>query len=553
MVIDDQLCGVKNVSRETQNMGKAESARRYDVHFRTRYHPMSEIWSEGYFTGTNYTYGYYRETSPVYQRFCLLLRGFACGDSGPAAAHCELGFGQGISVNINAASNPGQFVATDFNPAHTAHASDLASHGGGNLRLLDDSFEHILTRDDLPEFDSISLHGIWSWVSRENHRVITKFAARHLKPGGVFYVSYNCFPGWAPTYALRQLLTLHDRYASGFMGTSQRIGAALEFSAALLAAQPLFAQATPGLNESLQRIAGQNRDYLAHEYFNRDWNCMYFTEVADALAEAKLDFATTAEPLDAVDTMNLTAEGIAFLNDIEHPVPREQIRDYFVNRQFRKDIYSRGIRRLSPAEQREQTLATRIVLDRPIHAIPMKVNMPRGEATLHDTIFRPLLEELAARDYAPRSFNDLARALPTVSLPELVTAGAVLVGAGHAMPCQAEQVVPTVSEGCQTLNRHLLERARTRDDVNHLASPVTGGGVAIGRFEQLFLLARSNEAREPTDWARLTWQLLSGQGEQIAKDGRLLETGPESLAELTARAEAFAEDRLPVLKAMGIV
>ena len=72
----------------------------------------------------------------------------------------------------------------------------------------------------------------------------------------------------------------------------------------------------------------------------------YFTEVADALAKAKLEFATTAEPLDVVDTINLTAEGIAFLATIEHPILREQARDYFVNQQFRKDLWLRGVRRL---------------------------------------------------------------------------------------------------------------------------------------------------------------------------------------------------------------
>jgi len=56
---------------------------------------MSDVWSEGYVTGVGYTYGYYRETSPVYQRFCLLLRGLVCNDVDETTAHCELGFGQG--------------------------------------------------------------------------------------------------------------------------------------------------------------------------------------------------------------------------------------------------------------------------------------------------------------------------------------------------------------------------------------------------------------------------------------------------------------------------
>jgi SAM-dependent methyltransferase len=499
-----------------------------------------------------YTYGYYRETSPVYQRFCLLLRGLACNDPNEATAHCELGFGQGVSVNINAAANPGRFVATDFNPAHTAHARDMANHTGGNLRLYDDSFEQLLARDDLPAFDSISMHGIWTWVSRDNHRLITQFAARHLRPGGLVYISYNCFPGWAPAHPLRQVFALHDRYASGPVDTGQRIDAALKFSSELLAAGPRFAQAVVGLDARLKNIAGQSRDYLAHEYFNRDWNCMYFTEVADALAEAKLEFATTAEPMDVVDSVNLTAAGIEFLGSIGHPIMREQIRDYFVNRQFRKDLYVRGVRRLPPAEQRERTLATRIVLERPAAAIPMTVNGAQGEANLHERIFRPFIDALAAHDYAPKSFDDLTRALPGVSLPELTMAAAVLVGAGHAAPCQAEPAVRQVRETCAALNRHLLERARTRDDVNHLASPVTGAGIGVGRMQQLFLLARSRDCDQPVEWARFAWELLEGQGHKVLKDGKALETPEENLAEMVVHAETFAKDQIPILKAVGV-
>ena len=67
----------------------------------------------------------------------------------------------------------------------------------------------------------------------------------------------------------------------------------------------------------------------------------------------------------------------------------------------------------------------------------MSVNGPQGEATLQESIFRPILHELAARNYAPKSFGELLRAIPAFSLPELVTARAVLVGAAAA-PCQAE-------------------------------------------------------------------------------------------------------------------
>src|SRR5690606_4507587 len=134
------------------------------------------------------------------------------------------------SVNIHAAANPGRYIATDFNPGHAAHANGLAAVAESQAQLLDDSFEQMLARKDLPQFDSISLHGIWTWVSRDNHKIITEFARRHLKPGGIFYISYNCFPGWSPAYPLRQLFALHDRYASTPHSAEARVSAAFNAS-----------------------------------------------------------------------------------------------------------------------------------------------------------------------------------------------------------------------------------------------------------------------------------------------------------------------------------
>ncbi len=426
-----------------------------------------------------------------------MLRGLARNEIDETTAHCELGFGQGVSIAINAAANPGRFVGNDFNPAHAAHARELASHRDAGADLSDDSFEQMLARDDLPAFDSISLHGIWTWVSRDNQRLIAEFAARHLRPGGIFYVSYNCFPGWSATWPLRQVFALHERYAPGSGDVTKRIDAALRFSGALLDARPLFALASAGIADRLKLISGQGRDYLAHEYFNRDWNCMFFTDVADALAPAKLEFATTAEPLDLVDPVNLTAEAITFLNGIDHPILREQMRDYFVNRQFRRDLFTRGVRRLGFAEQTERTLLARIVLTRAADLIPLKVTTAQGEAPFDAAVFVPLIAELAARDYAPKSFADLRQALPALSLVQLVAAAALLVGAGHAAPCHDEAAEQQVREHCASLNRHLLDRARTRDEILHLASPVIGAGIPVARIEQLFLLARSRGHDRP--------------------------------------------------------
>jgi SAM-dependent methyltransferase len=514
---------------------------------------VNEFRSDGYFSATEYIYGYYRELSPVFQRFCLLQRGLAYDDPGDAAVHCELGFGQGVSIAIHAAANPGRYFGTDFNPAHAAHARSLAAQSGADVRLYDDSFAQLLARDDLPAFDSISLHGIWSWINPVNRGLIMAFVLRHLKPGGLCYVSYNCLPGWSTAHPLRQVLALHDRYAEVLPDTVDRVEGAQRFAGALLAADPQYARVAPDLAGRLEAMKNQPPAYVAHEYLNREWHCPYFSEVADVLAAAKLDFATTAHPLDVLDAINLRPDGIAFLNGIAHPILREQMRDYFVNRQFRKDLYLRGARRLSAAEQREQMLATRIVLERPRETIALKLNGPQGEAVLDEATFRPLLDALESRDYAPKSLDELVRAMPAIPLANLMSACGVLVGTGDAAPCQAVAAVEAARAGCAALNRHLLARAQTRGDISHLASPVTGGGVSVDRFHQLFMLAKCRGQEQPAQWAQFAWSCLLADGQCVLKDGKALGSVEENLAELTGRATEFGEQRVPILRALEII
>ncbi len=514
---------------------------------------MSEVWNEGYFTDVGYTYGYYRDINPTFHRFCLLLRGFAAPEPSPDASHCELGFGQGVSINLHAAATPGIFVGTDFNPAHAAHANMLADASGSAARLYDNSFEQLLNRTDLPQFDSISLHGIWTWVSRDNHKIITEFAHRFLKPGGVLYMSYNCFPGWSPNYPLRQVFALHDRFGSAPHGALERVEAALKFSENLLAAQPNYAKLVPSLGNKLKSIMEQNRHYLAHEYFNREWNCMYFTDVVDALAPAKLDYACTAVPLDAVDAVNLSAEGAAFLSTIEHPILREQMRDYFVNQQFRKDLFVRGARRISATEQQQRLLEMRFALIKPLDEVPMKVNAAAGEATLQESLYRPLLEQLVARSYAPKSLRELLASLPGQPYLQVLQELTVLIGMAAVAPCQSESAAKLTSKRCVALNTHLMERALFSADIDSLASPILGGGLPVARIMQLFLQARSQGKKTAKEWAHHAWQILESQNQRLLKDGKAVESAEDNLAELNRQAAEFAEKRLPILKALQVI
>lgn len=75
--------------------------------------------------------------SPNYQKYCLLLSAIDMPDNNQEQNHCELGFGQGVSVNVHTASNLGTFYGTDFNPAH---ANILAEKAKTNHYFYDASF-----------------------------------------------------------------------------------------------------------------------------------------------------------------------------------------------------------------------------------------------------------------------------------------------------------------------------------------------------------------------------------------------------------------------------
>jgi hypothetical protein len=74
----------------------------------------------------------------------------------------------------------------------------------------------------------------------------------------------------------------------------------------------------------------------------------------------------------------------------------------------------------------------------------------------------------------------------------------------------------------------------------------------VNRLEQLFLLARAQGRRQPGEWAQAAWQLLSVQGQRVRKNDKPLASAEENVTELTRQAEAFDENRLPILKASEI-
>lgn len=506
-------------------------------------------WTSGYVADIGYTYGYYLELNPQRVKLAFLSAGLVAPEFGTA---CELGFGQGLSANIHAAASVCSWHGTDFNPAQAGFAQELASVTGANAHLYDEAFAEFAKRD-LPEFDYIGLHGIWSWISDENRAVIVEFIRKKLKVGGVLYISYNTLPGWGTFAPMRHLMTEHaEVVGADGVGIVSRIDGALDFTEKLLATNPLFAKANPLVNEKIKKIKGQNRHYLAHEYFNRDWHPMHFGTMTKLMESAKLTYACSAHYLDHLDAVNLTAEQQTFLNDIHDPMFKQTVRDFMVNQQFRKDYWVKGARTLTPLEQAEQLREQRFVMSAYRPDVSLKVSGSLGEAVLTESIYAPVLDLMS--DFKVRTLAQMEQLVKDKGIKsgQLSQAVLVLCGNGTLSAVQDETTVSKAKKHTSKLNNHLMSKARGSNDISFLASPLTGGGFGVARFHQLFVLSLQQEKKKPEDWATFAAQILAAQGQKIVKEGKPLETAEEHLAELTTQANEFAVKILPILKALHI-
>lgn len=512
-------------------------------------------WTSGYRADIDYTHGYYRELAPGLIDFSLLLAGLEPPNRSSKMNYLELGYGQGLTFNIQAAAAPGNYFGTDFNPVHAANAQMMARTSGADAYVFDESFGEMLARDDLPPMDYIVLHGIWSWVDEENRKIIVDSIRKRLKVGGTLYFSYNTFPGWATAMPLRHLMSLHSQMAgTEVQGMVGRIEGSIAFGNKLAEVNARFFQANPLAKGRLDSIAGQNRNYLAHEYFNTYWTPMYFSELNDWLSEAKVSYACPSGAIDHLDGFNFTPAQREVMNSMPAGVLRETVRDYLINQQFRRDLFTRGARRLAPLERIERLNAMRLTLLGPAEDMPFEVDAGLGKIGLKPEVYKPVIDALAANNYAVKTLGQIAEDSAVSKLPPgaLIETIAVLIGSGRAHPVQSDEDIATAEPRTRKLNDHLIERARISGEVSYLASPVTGSGHTVGRFEQMFISAKRRGLKKPEEWAKDAWEILTRQNQSLIKDGQVMKTAEENITELTSQAKAFADKRLPVLERLKV-
>lgn len=493
---------------------------------------------DGNLAGLEYTYGYFSPLSPTLLGLCALSKGVRFEAGNRALRYLELGFGQGVSLVVHAASTEGEFWGNDIGLAHVEHARALAASMENEVRVLPDSFEQLLCRQDLPQFDVITLHGIWSWVSDEDGRRIVELAKRHLAPGGLLYVSYNCSAGWAAANELRQLLIAHAECVSAGDPATAKVERAMAFARELAAAGAAYFRANPTVVAQLQAVSGRNSTYLAHEFLGDHWRLASFYEVAGAMRSAGLEFLGSAFFLEHGDRFTLDEPGRALVDRVEDPLLKEMAIECFINPQFRQDVFVKEPIAMSADERRDAFLRQRFMLTIPIADTSLTISGPRSQIALERALYEPLLAALAAEAHIPKRLSEIVATLRGIDVDELIQAMIVLVGAGYVQPA-VEAPSDLARTRCAALNARICARARDDGRISVLASPVLGAGIRVMRADQLFLLARANGASSPQAWADFAMAEVAG-------------APPDLRDKVVAAARSFQTQTLPILIAAGV-
>lgn len=535
-------------------------------------------WNAGYVADIEYGAGLFREQAPAHLDLVCLLNGLEppssgggesdAGDSVPGEpdfAWCELGCGQGITASVVAAANPrGVVHAVDFHPAHIARARALARAAGlDNVTFHERSFEELAdgALPDLPAFDYVTLHGVYSWVGPETRRAIVRFLDRMLKPGGVAYVSYNSLAAWAQLLPLQRLLQEYARTVPG--GSIEGVRRGLEFAEALQAAGSA-ALGGPELLARVRNPAGLDervhQAYLAHEYLNAHWHPLLHADVARDMAAAKLTYAGAAHLFQNEPALVLNPAQRALLAGIADPVLRETLADYCGHEGHRCDVFVRGARPLSP-HRLEARLRALVLAQAGAIALPFTIQgADRGEAAppvvLEEPVYAPILAALAE---GPRRIGDL------LDLPAVRAAGAAggrvpsprqlalyLTAIGAAIPVTG-RAAPGPLPSVLRFNR-LQAASAVADGAAraYLATSVGGTGLTVTAAQAMLYHGIAGGA--PMEPALLVDHYLGPlQVVAFMADPAGLQAEAQRRYELTAGIDAAQRAALPIWRGLGVI
>ena len=512
------------------------------------------LWDHGYVTDVAYTTNAYHETTPSWLAACSVLLGFRPTDLSSPFRYADLGCGNGFSALLAAATNPHAEVwGFDFNPTHIETARALAERAGlANIHFEEASFEALANGAlDTGGFDFIVSHGVLSWISLENRGHLTSIIGQRLRPGGIAYLSYNVTSGWSGVEPIR--LLMRQLAETGLRRTDQAAGEIFQVLDLLKTGGAACFRAYPGLEARIEQMKAQDARYLAHEFLNRDWHPVMFAEVAEAMAETRTSYIGSATMMENVDAVAVPEGVLPVLANTRDADTRETIRDLASAKGFRRDLWRKGGERLTAQEHLALVDGMTLAWTGKVAEAEITFPGPIGTVTGQAEFYRPLLGAITD---GPKTIGQL-RTLPALAgrtAGEFVQAAVLLSGGGFAHPAWPSGAQARARESAARVNAAIVSRLRVGVDLQRLAAPLIGSGVAIDVLEGL-IAGRLMEGgpRETEALIDVVLNDVTGSGRSLLRDGKQLTDPADMRALISDTVRGFLTRRVPLLRVLGVI
>jgi SAM-dependent methyltransferase len=419
---------------------------------------------KGYVADVPYVRAFIRELAPAWLDHVAVISGLVPPEREGGFAWCDLGCGQGVTAIMLAALHPGgQFYGIDAMPEHIDHGRRFADEAGvANVSFHAADFAAAADLP-LPKFDYIVAHGVYSWVGPLVRADMRSFIDRHIKHGGLVYISYNAMPGRAADLPFQRLVRAVGETCAG--DSTERVSAALKVVDSLLALKAPALVASPMLSLLKAQKSRFAAAYLAHEYMGRHWDPLFVTEVRSEMAEIGLKpvgSATLVENHDSFVLGQAAREALAVIDDED---VRELARDFLIDQFFRRDLFVHGGELLDEHGQRQRLLVTTFALTRGAGKIEYKLRAAAGRLDFDNAVARAIIAGLAT---GPCRLGAIA---------ERCGAAAQDIVANAMVLCASTQILPVESgrASVAAINAAISRRLGGPEEVPYVALPCGTG------------------------------------------------------------------------------
>lgn len=501
----------------------------------------------GYVTGTEYIYRCFPDWMPTNLTLACLTKGIK---SPPIKTACELGFGQGVTLNLLASATDQRWYGTDFDTSQAEFARKISEDSNNHASIYNLSFADYSELEDLPEFDLIVLHGIYSWISEENQHIIRQFIQKRLSKNGLVYISYNAKPGTDSVKPIKQLLDqLRPFFPETLATPEQKVKFFLQWFEQFHITNPSYLKAFPGILPKLEHFKRKDSRYVLHELFNEHWHSFSFSEMAEELTPLNIKYLGQSRFDNELEVLNYSEQQVEFSKNLPSPL-REDIQDLMLNRSFRRDIWVKNPEPLNNYDIEQFFQSNNIMLSLPVDSIDYSIKGAYTSAELNSDYYRHIIDSLS--DYQPKRIALFQTELGVNSITMLEILR-LLNSKQIVNLTQPKHTTESSILKAQQYNQVVLNNLFHDGNTNVLALPLVGSCIMLSLNELALCYSYTKAKNDINHSVNTLIQLYKDKGLQLKSSEQVPLNLQQETDYFTQLVEGFDLKLLPFLKAHKVL